>query len=287
MPSAQRTGISSVMPMVEVALRLSGIIVGASRDAAAGQFRDEMTPDQKPKRQSGVDPAGHQQHGPLAGKAEGRRFAGRNRNAVGLDAAEPRQCPHALVIAAAAGAADARSLRRLRRAPALHAGPSVRHAMAAPDLPTKRASIASPASISGVVAARPRAIQMRGSRTFNSAKPTAAATAQSMSRMRSPARRKTVCAAASPPAGKTPWPVSDGRDHLDALAALRDGIERRHRIGSARQRLAGFDPLRQRRQGAPAHTGPHRRPPPHPPQIRRRARSNSWDAPPSRCRRRA
>ncbi len=75
-------------------------------DAAAGKFGDEMTPDQKPQRQSGIDPAGHQQHRPLAGKAEGRRLAGRNRNAVRLDPAEPRQCLHALVIAAAAGAAD-------------------------------------------------------------------------------------------------------------------------------------------------------------------------------------
>ncbi len=45
-----------------------------------------------------------------------------------------------------------------------------------------------------------------------------------------------------------PWPVRTGDDHLDPLAALGDGIERRHRIGSTRQGLAGFDPLRQRRQ---------------------------------------
>ena len=41
-----------------------------------------------------------------AGKSEGRGFAGRNGDAVGLDSAEPRQRMHRCIAPPAAGAAD-------------------------------------------------------------------------------------------------------------------------------------------------------------------------------------
>ena len=91
MPPEQLTGTSSVSPIVEVTLRLSGSNVGIVVDRAASELGDEMAPDQKPDRQRGIETAGNQQYGPFADKAEGRGFARRNGNAVRLDAAETRQ----------------------------------------------------------------------------------------------------------------------------------------------------------------------------------------------------
>ena len=91
MPPAQRTGISSVRPIVEVTLRLSGTSVGVSVDTAAGELGDQIAPEQQPDRQGGIEPPGNQQHRPRADKAERRGVARRNGDAVRLDTAEPRQ----------------------------------------------------------------------------------------------------------------------------------------------------------------------------------------------------
>ena len=65
-----------------------------------------MAPDQKPDRQSRIEASGDKQHRPRTDKSERRGFARRNRNAVRLDPAKPRQSSHATVAAPTAGAAD-------------------------------------------------------------------------------------------------------------------------------------------------------------------------------------
>ena len=112
MPPEQRTGMSSVMPMVEVTLRLSGRIAARFLDAAAGKLRHQATPDQEPNRQGCIETAGHEQHRPFAGKSKGRGFAGRDGDAVRLEVAEPRQRMHRCIAPPAAGAADGNQRRR-------------------------------------------------------------------------------------------------------------------------------------------------------------------------------
>ena len=85
---------------------MSGSVDRPIRDAAAGKLRHKMTPEQQPDRQRRIEPPGHQQHRPRADEAERRGLAGRHRDAVRLDAAEPRQRMHRGIAPSAAGAAD-------------------------------------------------------------------------------------------------------------------------------------------------------------------------------------
>ena len=106
MPSAKRTGISSVMPIVDVILRLSAIIIGISSSLPSASWPISWRPSRShtaitASRRPGISSTGRAPTNPNR-----CGFARRNRNAVCLDPAKPRQSSHATIVCPTAGAAD-------------------------------------------------------------------------------------------------------------------------------------------------------------------------------------
>ena len=52
-------------------------MVALSSTAAARKFRDDLSAEQKPDCQNGIDASGYEQHRPRAGQPEGRGLARR------------------------------------------------------------------------------------------------------------------------------------------------------------------------------------------------------------------
>ena len=106
LPSRTRTGTTSARPSGDAILRASVAGVAERFLVARGKAREQMPAQHQPARERRVEAAGQEQHRPRTDHAEGRGFAGRERDAVSLDVAEARERAHARVVAAAAGAAD-------------------------------------------------------------------------------------------------------------------------------------------------------------------------------------
>ena len=164
---------------------------------------------------------------------------------MGLDTAEPRQCAHALVVAAAAGAAECdHCVGFVARQRFMQVGQLTvysctgftdearQHGKAGIDQRRRCGAAARDPDVRLAHAQFGKA-RRRSNRTIDVAQ-TFAATTQDRLRGGVAAGKQDAL------------PGDDGRDHLDPFAALRNGIERCHRIRSAWQRIARFDPLRQR-----------------------------------------
>ena len=277
MPSAQRTGISSVSPMVDVTLRLSGIMTGISSTCRRQAWRRDGG------RSAARPPAPHR--GVPGSSSTGR--APTNPNAAvspgetampcASTAAEPRQCSHAVVVASAAGAADGDNQRRLlvSRAP-LRAIRRLAEAALPPAVDNganehrRRA-----ASISGVLrrAAADDANARRADRHLLNAGRGHDGDidgAQSLAGAAQRRARRRIAAG-----GQHALARRDRGDGLGTIAAQRDGIERQHRIGAARATARRHRCAAASTATAPAHRDRRRRSRRLPRRNRRATRSDA------------
>ncbi len=254
-----RTGTTSASPSGDATLRAS---VAAGCRSPSSVLADSRASSCRPIVSQTASAAsirpGSSSTGPLPDEAERRGLAGRERDAVRLDAAEARERAHARVVLPAAGAADGDERRPRRRPPA----PASRLTWPAPACADSTRPPAAAISPREQIAWRhrarhrpPRGIAPDADAARGpppAARPPRPASRAWMRVRRSPARASGDRRHGVGARRQHAVAGRHRRDDLRAIAAHDHDIERRDRVGAGGNRLADVDARRRAGSGAGA-----------------------------------